>query len=138
MGGSQRGQPVDQAKLRSSSKQAPMAEIKKIGGQKNTTSHRFLRNIWEVVFLCNNTTSKKKSFINMPSFINYSTNMPCSQVHMWISVKFSFRKKLYLLTITASLLCLIVIRSCVCHVLGCAFFVQNCVFSVLSYALTLL
>ena len=36
---------------------------------------------------------------------------------MWISVKFSFRKQMCHLTITASLLCLIVIRSCVYQVL---------------------
>ena len=43
-------------------------------------------------------------------------------------VYFSFTKKLYHSTITASLLCLMFIRSCVYQVLGCAFFkVQSCV-----------
>ena len=36
---------------------------------KKTTSHRFLGNVWDVVFLCQNKTSNK-SFINMPSGIN--------------------------------------------------------------------
>ena len=49
----------------------------------------------------------------------------CSPVDMWISVKFSFRKKFYHLTITASLLCLMVIRSCECQLLGCAFCCTN-------------
>ena len=40
--------------------------------KKNTTSHRFLRNIEEVVFFCEKTQLPRKiSFINMPSCINY-------------------------------------------------------------------
>ena len=88
-------------------------------------SEKYLGNRY---FVKKKTTSKKKSFINMPSCINYIIGNWCKQrvnlcqiqfcpVHTWISVKFSFKKKLYHSTITASLLCLIVIRA-----LSCAFF----------------
>ena len=75
----------------------------------------------------------------MPSCINYIIGNWCTQkVSLWIPNKFSFRKKFYHLTITASLLCLIVIRNCVSQVLGCAFLLQGCVFRLLSCVLSLL
>ena len=44
--------------------------------KKNATSHRYLRNLWELVFLCKNTTSKIV-FINMPSYGEPLFGQPC-------------------------------------------------------------
>ena len=39
----------------------------------------FVRSIWEIAYLCINTTSKKKSFINMPSCSNFIIGNWCKQ-----------------------------------------------------------
>ena len=101
---------------------APTAEIIMWRSKKHNFTPFPEKYVGSHVFCAKTRLPRNESFTNMPSCINYIIDMPCNSVDMWTSVTFSSRKKLYHLTITASLLFLMVIKGCVQQGLGCAFF----------------